>query len=754
MNKITLEVGINEEYTGIQDALDVLKGSRSADAVICLPDRDYCLREPVRIGAGFENISIKFLGTCPNGTNITGAYKIKPRWQAHDENILVAGIGAGRKFDALYAGGKRQILARYPNEQANQVLGGYSADAISQERVDRWSSPAGGYIRALHNHSWGGNSYIIDGKTESGELLYHWVGDNNRGSAMHNIKRMVENIFEELDSPGEWFYNKETGQLYYWPPEHINPDDADFEIVTTEEFFRLEGTGGAPVSGITFENINFMRTHRTMFTGEYERPLRGDWGMVRKGAIFMQNAEDIIIRNCQFNELGGNAVTVSGYNRGHRIENCDFTGIGATGVLVFGCMSAVRDPSTWDGDNHKTSISDFTPGAKSEDYPREIKIADNYFYDVGVWEKQGAAVCLSISQDIRVCRNTAHKCARAGINICDGTFGGHLIEANDLFDCVTETSDHGPINAWGRDRFWSLTQFDTMGKYGKDKRPFALLDAVKTTVIRKNRIYANYGFGIDLDDGASNYEVSYNLCIGVGIKLREGFDRRVYNNLLIGSAFDVHVSFSQNHDLVYTNIVCNRNICTIIGIDKDAATFFSNNLYWNMGGDIRGLPDGDYKSVTADPMFRDFTAGDYTLLPESPAIAQGFMPFTVDDAAFGRADKPSPPRFIYADMIESDQSTRYHDVLLINIYNDGIMSVSGLPDKQGVYIAERDVLGLFCGLGLPIGAGDVIRKIGGVIIGNTDDFIREFEQIPLHTPIEIEIYRSQKPMTITFVKEN
>ena len=127
---------------------------------------------------------------------------------------------------------------------------------------------------------------------------------------------------------------------------------------------------------------------------------------------------------------------------------------------------------------------------------------------------------MSISSKVTVARNTVHHTSRAGINIHDGTFGGHIIENNDFFDCVTETADHGPINCWGRDRYWSVPQHDAMGYYGKEKRPFVLLDAVDTSIIRGNRVSANYAFGIDIDDGASNYDIYNNLCIGVGIKLR------------------------------------------------------------------------------------------------------------------------------------------------------------------------------------------------------------------------------------------
>jgi len=44
--------------------------------------------------------------------------------------------------------------------------------------------------------------------------------------------------------------------------------------------------------------------------------------------------------------------------------------------------------------------------------------------------------------------------SRAGINIGDGTRGGHLIERVDVFDTVLEPHDHGSFNARGRDRYW------------------------------------------------------------------------------------------------------------------------------------------------------------------------------------------------------------------------------------------------------------------------------------------------------------
>lgn len=742
-------------FYSAQEAFSCAERSDAEQIIITFSAGRHRLDRPIEILAGSrlaQKASVIIEGSPDGETQISGTQQIFPVWEPYDAHIYVADIGPGRKIDAFYVNDKRQVLARYPNEQKGVVLDGFCKDAIAPERVARWSDPTGGYIRALHDREWGGNSYIIDGKTADNHLLYHWVGDNNRGSGMHTVKRMVENIFEELDEAREWYYNVRTGKLYYWPEAEVDLSSASFEIVTTEEFFRLVGRPDAPIRNITFQNLHFMRTHRTMFTRPYERPLRGDWGMVRAGAIFLENTSQITIQNARFTEMGGNAIMMSARNENNQIIQNSFHHIGATGVLLMGLLSAVRDPSMYDGDQHKTTISDFVPGPKTDEYPRSILIADNDFYDIGTYEKQTAAVCMSISSKITVARNTVHHTSRAGINVHDGTFGGHIIEGNDLFDCVTETADHGPINCWGRDRYWSVPQHDAMGYYGREKRPFALLDAVDTTVIRGNRVSANYAFGIDIDDGASNYDIYHNLCIGVGIKLRDGFDRRVHNNILIGSGFEFHMTFAENNDLIYNNIVCNAKAYNMLCVNPGATTICTNNLYWNMGNPVCGLPEEDPLSEIADPHFKDFEANHFSVQPDSPALKKGFVNFPVDDADFGRADCPKPPLYRYIPT-KQEQTYQFYDVVLSDISNEGIRSAAGIPDLDGVYIVSREVLGLFCKLGLPLGVGDVIRQINDIPIRNTADFVREFDRIALNTPTRIQIFRSQRPVEFEFVKQ-
>lgn len=725
------------------------------DVVIRLTEGKHHISSPINIAEKDTKrlASLKIIGAGRKKTQISGTITIAPEWKPFRDGIYVASLEKGLPVDGLVCGGQQQIMARYPNFQQNVVLNGYSEDAISPQRVARWNDPAGGYIRALHHAEWGSNSYIITGKTADNQLLYRWVGDNNRGNQMHPVKRMVENIFEELDAPKEWFYNRNTGELFFYP-EQLEDLQKDFELIVNAEIIRMVGSDlGHIVSNITIEEISFINTARTLFTGKYERILRGDWGIVRAGVLYLENAEQVTVRNCEFDQIGGNAITMSSYNRGHVVDYNDFTGIGATGVLVTGLVSAVRDPSEYDNDNHKTVISDFVVGPKTEEYPRDVLISNNYFYDIGTYEKQTAAVCLSISSDITVRRNTVHHTSRAGININNGTFGGHVIEDNDLFDCVTETADHGPFNSWGRDRYWSVPQHDAMGYYGREKRAFAELDAYKTTVVRHNRVFANHAFGLDFDDGTSNYDIYNNLCIGVGIKLRDGFDRRVHNNVLIGAGFELHMTFEQNRDLIYSNVVYFNKAYNLLCVSDKATTIFFNNLYWNAGEPVAGLQKDDFASKVADPCFVDLEGNDFRLKENSPALKMGFVNFPMSDADFGRPEKPKPPKFQYIPVKATDQTFFYHDVIISNVEGEGIRSAAGLPNYDGAYIVGRDVLGVFCVLGLPIGIGDVIVKVGDVPIKNAQQFIEVFDHLPEEQMVDVVIYRSQKPLTLSFMSK-
>ena len=103
-----------------------------------------------------------------------------------------------------------------------------------------------------------------------------------------------------------------------------------------------------------------------------------------------------------------------------------------------------------------------------------------------------AGIQIQVARGINVRHNTIYRVPRAAINIGDGSFGGHVIEYNDAFATVLETSDHGAFNSWGRDRFWHPS-YEKMSLMVAEHPELVLLDALFTTYIRYNRFRCDHG---------------------------------------------------------------------------------------------------------------------------------------------------------------------------------------------------------------------------------------------------------------------
>lgn len=723
----------------------------------------YYLSEPLAFGpldSGSETVPVTYAGMSNETVVISGAVTLTPSWSSYSGSILVADIGTGYSFDVLFADGDQQVLARYPDyDEDTVILNGYANESAIVSRTASWSDPTTGFLRALHSGRWGGQSYKITGVNTDGSLGLEWVGDNNRGSDRNKSYQVVENIFEELDAPGEWFYNETIGMLYFYPPSGMDASTASFEAATAEELIRVVGDETTKVKYLTFDNFTFTQTHRTLFTRDYEPLLRSDWCVARAGAIYMEQAENITVSNSAFNHLGGNAIFMSGYNRDHLVTWNEFEEIGATCVNMVGWTNAVRYPSFWD--DHKTDIADTTPGPQTEDYPKDITVSYNHMYNIGRFEKQSCGVNISMSESITVNYNTVHRSARAGLNVCDGTWGGHLFEYNDVFDCVRETSDHGPFNSWGRDRFWSYLGYNSRGSNGAAKKPYAFLDAWKTTVIRNNRFQYDEptSFGIDLDDGSSNYEVYNNLLLNTGIKLRDGFERKVYNNITINHVADLHVWFDECEDICTNNIIVNSSAYGLAGLNSssmpDKLATIDYNLFYYAGESVsigyNGWTDDgfDVHSITANPLFIEPSSNNYTVATNSPALALGFTNFSMGQ--FGKPGAPEPEaiEFETEDSIGADPEPLM-GAEACSIWNESIQSALGAPDLNGVYLYS-----------VPAGsyaesqsfeAGDVIRSINGTNITDKQSFWLLYHVIAPGTEVSITYLRDQIEVSGSFVK--
>ena len=196
---------------------------------------------------------------------------------------------------------------------------------------------------------------------------------------------------------------------------------------------------------------------------------------------------------------------------------------------------------------------------------------DCLIYLSGRVEKQTAPVQIELAQGITVRHCSLYDVPRAGINIGDGCWGGHVIEFCDIFDTVKETGDHGSFNSWGRDRFWGLDGLDLNDDQAWEaNKDVVLLDAVKTTILRNNRWRCDHGWDIDLDDGSTNYHIYNNLCLNGGLKNREGFYRVVENNIMVNNGFHPHVWYKHSQDVVRRNIMWTDHYLPAGGMPADA----------------------------------------------------------------------------------------------------------------------------------------------------------------------------------------
>jgi len=266
---------------------------------------------------------------------------------------------------------------------------------------------------------------------------------------MHSQYRFVENIFEELDAPGEWFLDEKTVTLYYYQTPALDLKNATIEAVRLRHLIELRGDEYLPVQWINFRGITFRHAARTCMDNK-EPLLRSDWTVYREGAILLTNAEDCMFEELFIDQVGGNAIFINKYNCRIAIRRTHIVDAGANGVAFVGDPKAVRSPLFEYNETQSVKDIDLQSGPKTRDYPADCILEDSLIERTGRVEKQTAPVEISMSQNITIRHNSIYDVPRAGINISERTWGGHVIEYNDIFDMVKETGDHDSFNAWGR----------------------------------------------------------------------------------------------------------------------------------------------------------------------------------------------------------------------------------------------------------------------------------------------------------------
>jgi hypothetical protein len=354
--------------------------------------------------------------------------------------------------------------------------------------LSNWSKPSTGFVHTFQGPYWGSWVFeIASSNSTDNTILFGRGGFQEAHGWDHGGPFYVSNIFEELDSPNEWFLDKDTRTLYFMPNETMPNVFVASQIPC---LISVSGSGiENPGSNIVIRGLTLTQTTNT-YMRDYMVPSGGDWSVHRGGTIFLTNTKNITITNNLFMQLGSNAIAVIDYNDANTISLNEFVWLGESGIILIGTTNGID-------------------GYSVASQPANTLIQSNIFHEIGIYIKQTSPVLITVSRIITVMGNLMFNMPRAGVNINDGFYGNHTISHNVIFNTVRETSDHGSINTW-------------------DRQPY-LTDAVQSGIpslrqhenyIHHNTLFSNYRslYPIDHDDGSCFYEDSYNFLVYGGSK--------------------------------------------------------------------------------------------------------------------------------------------------------------------------------------------------------------------------------------------
>lgn len=605
---------------------------------------------------------------------LSGGMKLNVQWEAFQGGIMKCSVPEGIEYNQLFINGKRQMRARYPNFDPDKPLvgeGGYLNTKGTGDRAftydpatfttKKWARPSDAVVHIFPGTYWNNFQFRVKsvdwdrheiklGKGGFQTALLENPDDFFGTKLVEGSHFFVDNVIEELDVPGEWYFDREKSILYYMPFKGQNLENARVEVGLLNNLIEMRGSRQKPIRHLNIKGFRLTHT-RAIFLDEYITPSNGDWGIYKGGAIFMEGTEDCAVEGCFFDAVGGNGIYISHHARRIRIYGNKFAFTGESAVCLVGKSHIIENGKLNCPFCGTAGYWDFGPDP--EDYPAYCLISNNLMHHIGVYGKQTAGVFMAISLKNTVSHNHIYQMPRSAICMNDPFWGGHIIEYNRIHDTVKETDDHGPINSWGRGHYWCVGHYggDIYHDPGDTRR-----DAKFTTIIRNNLIHEKvtdflpYGasnLGIDMDDGSSNFHVYNNLVIGAGVQNRDGSHRIVENNIFINPnrGISYHVGYTNSGDKFVRNIVVQNTewpfFYILLQTDEapwideiDYNVFSGTSVFSDSAKDLREWQKlgFDKHSLFTDPMFVDPANGDYRVREGSEALSLGFKNFDVRSA--------------------------------------------------------------------------------------------------------------------------
>jgi hypothetical protein len=297
----------------------------------------------------------------------------------------------------LFYGGQPMTLARWPN-QGFVTIAGIPQAHKDEHGGDLGDLKSGFYYEGDRPAGWKNTGDIW----VHGYWAWDWANSYERVASLDTATRLIQtappygqygfragqryyflNVLEELDSPGEYWVDREAGKVYFWPPLGVASRESrgasgGGEVASGESrVARGEGKEEAWVSLLEEPLVSFTDCSHVALQGLtlecsrgngveisgggqcrlVECTLRnlGNWGVRIAGGV--ENG----LASCDLYQLGDGGVYLEGGDRkslaaaGHFVDNCDLWEMGRwskcyqPGVLIHGVGNRVTHCHIHDG---------------------------------------------------------------------------------------------------------------------------------------------------------------------------------------------------------------------------------------------------------------------------------------------------------------------------------------------------------------------------------------------------------------------
>ncbi len=356
----------------------------------------------------------------------------------------------------LYINGKPQHLARWPNNgkvPIGEVIdpgshpreGDYSNRGGSfhydYERANRWTEADDIWLQGIFSYGYADDNLKVSSidyqnkiiKVKQPHIYMIRSSNDSRTSAAHLRGYFVYNLLEEIDSPGEYFLDRRTGKLYFWPPTEIGECEVAVSLLD-DPLVSMENVSHVELSGFILELSRGMGIYleggqSNLISGCVFRNLGLIGIMMGKGISGPEGPVHELTGEPITRKIGSlkahtylNSVWDRDAGENHLIENCQFYQLGAGAMIL-------------DGGNRKKL------------YPGNNEVLNCEFYDFNRWNKTYAPAIEIKGVANRIRHNYIHNAPHTVILVSGNE---HLIEFNEITEVVHGADDMGAIYM-GRD---------------------------------------------------------------------------------------------------------------------------------------------------------------------------------------------------------------------------------------------------------------------------------------------------------------